>query len=349
MNLLSRDDFKTKVFQRDNYSCVICNAPAVDAHHILDRKLFSDGGYYLNNGASVCADHHFQCETTEISVKQIREACGIKEFCLPDYLELDQEYDKWANPILSNKQRLKGPMFNEPNVQKILGQGNFLSLFTDYDKSPKYNRTFHVPWSKGATNDDKIADDLSKLINCVIIITEKMDGSNVSLEHESCFARTHSGPPTHKSFDLLKVFHSGIKYKISEGVQLFGEWCYALHSIAYSQLPDYFMMFNVRYVEKSVWASWDEVVMWSEEIGVPTVPVLFKGIAKSEIELKSIIENLMKLPSNCGGLREGVVVRRFSEFSDRDFSKMVMKCVRANHVQTTTHWKNKEIIKNKKI
>lgn len=218
-------------------------------------------------------------------------------------------------------------------------------------ESKKYNRTFHVPWSKGATNDDKIATDLSSLINVEIVITEKIDGSNTSLESKGCFARTHSGPPAHASFDGLKALHSQVKYKIPDNLQLFGEWCYALHSIAYSELPGYFMLFNVRGYsnEETVWASWEEVEMWAQEIEVPTVPVLFKGICKSVNELMSLTESFMIQPSKCGGIREGVVVRIASSFTDKEFCSCVMKCVRANHVQTSEHWKDQEIIRNKLI
>ncbi len=51
---MTRDDFRNAVFARDNHRCVICGEPAKDAHHILERRLFPDGGYYLNNGASLC-------------------------------------------------------------------------------------------------------------------------------------------------------------------------------------------------------------------------------------------------------------------------------------------------------
>jgi hypothetical protein len=216
--------------------------------------------------------------------------------------------------------------------------------------SPKYNRTMHFPWSKGATNDDKIAKSVDNLIGQSIIITEKMDGSNTSLEADGCFARTHSGPPDHLSFDGLKALHATVRYKISDGIQLFGEWCFALHSIEYSELPGYFLMFNVRDLSKrtpGMWLSWAEVEMWAEEIGVPTVPVLFKGKVSSEKELKELTESFMKQPSSCGGIMEGVVVRVAHEFSDESFSSCVMKCVRANHVQTTEHWKDQEITKNK--
>ncbi len=215
--------------------------------------------------------------------------------------------------------------------------------------SPKYNRTFHFAWSKGATNDDKIATSIESLLNVEIVITEKLDGSNTSLETNGCFARTHSGPPTHPSFDSLKALHASIKYKIPNNMQFFGEWCFALHSISYNELPGYFMMFNVRDLTSSdiVWYSWDDVELWAEELGVPTVPVLFKGIIKTERELQELIESFMIQPSKCGGIREGVVVRVARQFNDSEFSQCVLKNVRANHVQTSEHWKDQIIVKNK--
>jgi hypothetical protein len=216
--------------------------------------------------------------------------------------------------------------------------------------SPKYNRTFHFPFSPGATNDDKIASSMDRLIGVPIVITEKLDGSNTSLEYDGCYARTHAGPPTHASFDRLKALHASVKHLILEHTQLFGEWCYAKHSIEYSELPGYFLLFNVRYLnddDPPNWGAWWEVETWAEEIGVPTVPVLFKGTVSSEKELKDLVESFMNQPSACGGIREGVVARVAEGFADVDFSTCVMKCVRANHVQTSEHWKDQEIIKNR--
>lgn len=207
-----------------------------------------------------------------------------------------------------------------------------------------------MPWSKGATNDDKRAASCDKLIDVPLIITEKMDGSNTSLEADGCFARTHAGAPTHKSFDGLKALHAAIKHKIPGNYQLFGEWCFAKHSIEYAELPGYFLLFNVREMNEEIpnmWLSWESVELWAEEVGVPTVPVLFKGSVHSEKELKELVESLMIQPSVCGGIREGVVARMADEFFDIDFSSYVMKCVRANHVQTDDHWKDQEIIRQK--
>lgn len=127
--LLSRVEFSELVFKRDNHQCVFCDKPAVDAHHILDRKLWNDGGYYLSNGASVCAEHHYECEATTLSVEDVRKACGINDFILPDSLSYNVIYDKWGNEILENGYRNKGVLFEDDGVQKILKKSGLFHLF----------------------------------------------------------------------------------------------------------------------------------------------------------------------------------------------------------------------------
>jgi hypothetical protein len=50
--LLTRDQFREAVFARDKHKCVICKEPAKDAHHIMERRLFTEtdelGGYFLD-------------------------------------------------------------------------------------------------------------------------------------------------------------------------------------------------------------------------------------------------------------------------------------------------------------
>lgn len=118
--LLTRDNFRKFVFDRDLHQCVFCESPATAAHHILDRKLFLDGGYYLNNGASVCDYHHWECEKTNIDVTTVRNACGIVDVIVPDGYDPKNNYDKWGNIILDNGTRIPGKMFYQENVQKIL-------------------------------------------------------------------------------------------------------------------------------------------------------------------------------------------------------------------------------------
>ena len=158
--LLTRDQFRNAVFARDNHRCVICGNErrgdvGIDAHHIIERRLWVDGGYYLDNGATLCSwsdgGCHYRAEDTSLSVEEIRIAAGIKKAVLPEDMYLDHVYDKWGNVILENGTRTKGPLFYDESVQKVLRQHpDFGSLFVEY---VKYPRTYHLPWSPGATDD----------------------------------------------------------------------------------------------------------------------------------------------------------------------------------------------------
>ena len=127
--LLTREAFKEQVFARNRGRCVFCDAPAVDPHHILERKLFPDGGYYLANGAAVCDVHHWECETTKRSVEEVRAAAGIHAAMLPDILEAGHSYDKWGNRIRPDGLREPGPLFSDSGARKALAAGGKLGLF----------------------------------------------------------------------------------------------------------------------------------------------------------------------------------------------------------------------------
>lgn len=116
-----------------------------------------------------------------------------------------------------------------------------------------------------------------------------------------------------------------------------------------SELPGYFLLFALRDLEDDEfcsWCLWNDVEIWSNLLNVPTVPILFKGTVSSEKELQKLTESFMTQPSVYGNEREGIVVRKAHGFKDNEFSQSIMKCVRANHVQTTEHWKHQELIKN---
>jgi hypothetical protein len=212
--------------------------------------------------------------------------------------------------------------------------------------SAKYPRTPHLPYSPGGTSDDRRILSVQPFVGTDLILTEKLDGSNVCLERDACFARSHASAPSHPSFDAFKAFHAVVRSRIGEDIQVFGEWLYAKHSIAYNALPTYFMAFGVRDTKKALWASWEEVELWADELGVASVPVLDRTNIADEKQLRSLIENHARMPSRVGGQREGVVVRVAHGFPDSEFEKSIAKWVRANHVQTDEHWKNQVIVRN---
>lgn len=126
--LLSREEFKRRVFEQSNHRCVFCGQTAVDAHHILERKLFADGGYFLANGAAVCQSHHWACETTQLSVEQVREAAGVSHVVLPPGFEPSGTFDKWGNRVWPSGLRSWGPLEGDTGARKALAAAGVLGL-----------------------------------------------------------------------------------------------------------------------------------------------------------------------------------------------------------------------------
>lgn len=325
--LLTRDQFREQVFARDKHKCVFCDKPAVDAHHILERRLWPDGGYYLENGASVCEEHHLACERTLISVERVREACGITKPVLPPDLYSDQVYDKWGNVILPNGQRTKGPLFHDESVQKVLKEGNVLILYTNY---VKYPRTYHLPWSPGLNDDDRALTSLDHFVGERVIVTEKMDGENTSLYRDYYHARSVDSK-NHPSRNWAKALHAQMAHEIPEGWRLCCENLYAEHSIKYSNLESYVYGISI-WDHKNNCLSWDDTTEWFSLFGLPIVPVLYDGVW-DERAVKAVYNE--KTDWNA---REGYVVRLARSFSYAEFKKAVAKYVRSNHIQTTKHW-----------
>lgn len=342
--LLTRDNFREGVFSRDAHRCVVrnqgirCSNAAVDAHHILERRLFGDGGYYLANGASVCEQHHLDAEKTLLSCEDLREWCGIKEIVLPEHLYRDQPYDKWGNPILPNGQRMQGELFNDTSVQTILAAS--LHLFTH---RVKYPRTYHLPFSPGVTKDDRVMKPaaVDALLQDDVVITVKMDGENTTMYRDGIHARSLDYEP-HPSRDWVKALHARIAHEIPENWRICGENLFAKHSIHYKNLDARFLVF-------SIWdglrcLGWDETVAYADVLGLSTVPV----VPSLALNRKSLETLGATITQNGWGedACEGYVIRRADSFMYGEFRAAAGKFVRANHVQTHGHWMRSSVTPN---
>lgn len=335
--LLSRDAFREAVFARDNHTCVFCPKTAVDAHHIIERRLFPDSGYYVDNGASVCAEHHIQCETTELSVEDVRSACGITNIIVPPHLYRDQVYDKWGNPIQPNGQRLRGELFYDDSIQKILKQGKKLDLFTNL---VKYPRTYHLPWSSGISSDDRILCSIEQFKNKRVIVTTKMDGENTTCYNNYIHARSVDSR-NHSSRNWVKHLWSQFSGDIPEGWRICGENLYAKHSIKYNELQSYFYGFSI-WNDKNNCLSWEETLEWFTLLNITPVPIIYDDIF-NENKIKKLWDSKQK--ESC----EGYVLRIADEFSYSNFRNSVGKFVRENHIRTVKHWMHGQPIEKNEL
>lgn len=200
----------------------------------------------------------------------------------------------------------------------------------------KYPRTYHLPFSPGCTSDDKILTTDSHLNGIEVVVTEKMDGENITIYRDGFHARSLDSK--HKEYHswLIREMQK-FAYDIPKNYRICGEYLFARHSIAYEDLPSYFMAFSIW--EGDTCLSWDDTEIICEELGIQTVPVLWKTQYDTEA-VKKIAQEVTAR----GG--EGIVVRYAGQFRYNEFAENVAKYVRRNHVQTDKHWSNSEIIRN---
>lgn len=337
--LLTRDQFREAVFARDSHRCVSCGNPGQDAHHIIERRLFGDGGYYLSNGATLCGDCHLRAEATTLTVEEIRSALGLQHHlcALPGHLYPDTCYDKWGNPVLGNGMRLRGELFGDESVQKVLSP--VLHLFTS---KVKYPRTYHLPWSPGFTDDDRVLSvgTIENWKEREVVITEKMDGENTTLYRDGLHARSLDYEP-HPTRDRIKAIHALHAHDIPDGWRICAENLTAKHSIAYNHLPDYLMVFSIW--DNLTCLPWSETVLYTEVMGLHSVPVIYQGPFLGESHVTQIVDRYRKSKSFPEEELEGYVIRPAGAFTMREFPTRLGKYVRKNHVQTHGHWMRSRI------
>lgn len=332
--LLTRTQLREGTFARDGNKCVMCGASdKLDAHHITERRLWKDGGYYLDNGVTLCDPTcHTMAEQTVISCETLREKAGIKSILLPEHLDASERWDKWGNPYLPNGQRLQGELFFDESVQNVLAP-----VLSEFTNRVKYPRTHHLPWSPGASADDCRVADTKVFDGMEVVITVKMDGENTTIYKDGMHARSLIFTP-HPSRTKIRALAAEVGPELTDSMRLCGENLYATHSIHYTNLPGHFLLFSVW--DRNIALSWDETEEWATLLNLPLVPVLYRGIWDEKL-----VRGLYNPVFN-GNPCEGYVVRPARAFTLAEFKTHVAKFVRKGHVQTDEHWMNAKIVPN---
>lgn len=88
----------------------------------------------------------------------------------------------------------------------------------------KYNRTYHLFFSPGATNDDRMSKSVDTLLGIDIVITEKLDGENCGMTDHGVYARSHAAFTISPWSREVRALHKlSVEDELGEGVYLFGE------------------------------------------------------------------------------------------------------------------------------
>jgi predicted kinase len=199
----------------------------------------------------------------------------------------------------------------------------------------KHPRTPHLPWSPGVSADDKRLTDTSAFHGREVTVTEKLDGENTTLYRDGLHARSIDGRH-HPSRDWVKALHGRIARHIPAGWRLCGEYLFAQHSVRYAALHGYLYVTSM-WTQDNRCLSYDETVAWAQALGLPTPPLLQRGVW-DEARLRALRIDVER--------QEGYVARTAAGFGYDEFGSCVAKWVRPGHVTTESHWMHAEVVPN---
>ncbi len=134
----------------------------------------------------------------------------------------------------------------------------------------KFPRTPHMKGSKG-TDDDVFKNHYR--YDGLVIATEKMDGSNISLGKETWFTR--AGNSYNKEWTYpINAWYYPIKDKLKDNEVVLGEFLHWRKSVPYNNLPSDYMLFGIK--EDDLILDWETTKKRAKELGIPVVRELSK-------------------------------------------------------------------------
>lgn len=167
----------------------------------------------------------------------------------------------------------------------------------------KYPRTLHLQGSKLQNDDENNFISFNEIKDYELVIEEKLDGSNCGFRFDSsgtllAQSRGHylnldnkGGREKHFNYfkDWLKM-HENVFLNIFEDRYIvYGEWMYALHSIFYDNLNDYFYEFDIYDLKDNRYLTTHERNILTKNLPIKSVPVLERRKFKNINDILSLI------------------------------------------------------------
>jgi ATP-dependent RNA circularization protein (DNA/RNA ligase family) len=214
----------------------------------------------------------------------------------------------------------------------------------------RFPQTPHIAWL-GSTplRGDKVLsrDTIEQLLSKEIIVEEKVDGANIglSLDGQETIQVQNRGDyvraPYIGQFKHLPLWIKDHSYTLLQYLTpdmiIFGEWCAARHNLEYTDLPDYFLLFDIYDRESDRFWSADRRNRWAARAGLHTVPRISYGHF-SLTDLLMMLRNVTSRYRN--GPAEGLVIRKDVGSWNIGRGKLVQQ----EFTQTMTdHWTSQSI------
>jgi ATP-dependent RNA circularization protein (DNA/RNA ligase family) len=214
----------------------------------------------------------------------------------------------------------------------------------------RFPHTPHFAWlSPGSPRDDKVlhAGQVAELLGTEVVVEEKLDGANLgfSLGADGTLRAQNRGQyltePYAGQFARLPLWLAqhgdALHASLPPAHIFFGEWCAARHSLSYTALPDWFLLFDVYDCKAGRFWSTARRNVFAGQAGLKTVPQVVHG-RTSLSGLEQFITSEHSRYSD--GAMEGVIVRRESVAWCEGRAKLV----RPGFSQAIdTHWSKRPI------
>lgn len=167
----------------------------------------------------------------------------------------------------------------------------------------KYPRTPHLVGSRLQPGDDIAGQvDLNSLSGGQFVWEEKIDGANaaVSFYPEGRLvlqSRGHvlAGGAREAQFSLFKAWascHERILHDLlGARYVMYGEWCFAKHTVFYDRLPHYFLEFDIFDRERQCFLATAERHAFLAGSPVVSVPVVHRGRLTKETDVRGLIRH----------------------------------------------------------
>lgn len=216
----------------------------------------------------------------------------------------------------------------------------------------RFPSTPHLAWLGGGhmPRDDKLLSrpEVDALLAGPVVVEEKLDGANLGLslgpggELRAQNRGQYLFEPHAGQFARLPRWleqHADALHRILTTEHIvFGEWCAARHSLDYTALPDWFLVFDV-YDRRAgrFWSSARRNAL-AAEAGLSTVPRVRHGVT-TLAELTQLVHTTAS-QYRTGQPLEGIVVRH----EDADWCRARAKLVRADFTQAIDeHWRRRAL------
>jgi ATP-dependent RNA circularization protein (DNA/RNA ligase family) len=215
----------------------------------------------------------------------------------------------------------------------------------------KYPSTPHLAVLPGVSvRKDKVLSDEERelFLSHELIVEEKIDGANFCIYFDKTGSirlqnrGSHLREPFSAQWRKLTGWMNGkinILFDILGGERiLFGEWCYARHSVAYDCLPDWFLAFDIFDKSTKHFLSVSKRNELLKQTSISTVPELGRGFFKLfELEKLFSRSRFSKEPA------EGLYLR----YDKNDWLVDRAKLVRPAFIQSIKkHWSSSKIQPN---